>query len=66
MASDDHDYFTRRALDEEVAARSATSMPARWRHEELASLYWSLANGAEPARLPVIADAIIRPGDVAL
>lgn len=64
--SDQDDYFTRRAMEEEEHAKAAASLTARWRHEELASLYWSLANGAEPARLPFIADAIIRPGDVAL
>jgi hypothetical protein len=64
--SDDLDYFTRRAMEEEEAAKAAASLAGRWRHEELASLYWSLANGAQPERLPHIAGAIIRPGDIAL
>jgi hypothetical protein len=64
--SDDLDYFTRRAMEEEEAAKAAASLTARWRHEELASLYWSLANGARPDNLSIIADAIIRPGDIAL
>ena len=64
--ADDSDYFTRRAIEEEKFAASAASIAARARHEELALLYWSLANGAAPARLPIIADAVIRPGDIAL
>lgn len=66
MTSNDSDYFTRRAMEEECAAQAAEKLAARWRHEELATLYWSLANGAAEARLPFIADAMIRPGDVAL
>jgi hypothetical protein len=64
--ADDSDYFTRRAIEEESAATAAASVAARARHEELALLYWSLANGAAQARLPIIAEAVIRPGDVAL
>lgn len=64
--TDDRDYFTRRAMEEEHFAAAAASVAARARHEELALLYWSLANGAAATRLPVIADAVIRPGDVAL
>lgn len=64
--ADDADYFTRRAMQEEGAAAAAASVAARARHEELALLYWSLANGAATARLPIIADAILRPGDIAL
>ena len=64
--ADGPDYFTRRALEEEKAAASATSIAARTSHQELALLYWSLANGAATARLPVIAEAMIRPGDFAL
>jgi hypothetical protein len=64
--ADDPDFFTRRAMQEEAAAAAAASVAARARHEELALLYWALANGAAPARLPIIAGAVIRPGDLAL
>ena len=64
--ADDPDYFTRRAIEEEKAAASATSIAARTSHQELALLYRSLAHGAATARLPIIADAFIRPGDIAL
>jgi hypothetical protein len=64
--ADDPDFFTRRAMDEEAAAAAAASVAARARHAELALLYLSLANGAAAARLPIIADAVIRPGDLAL
>jgi hypothetical protein len=64
--ADDRDYFTRRAEEEERFAAAAASVAARARHEELALLYWSLANGVAAARLPIIADAVIRPGDIAL
>jgi hypothetical protein len=64
--ADDPDFLTRRAMEEEAAAAAARSVAARARHEELALLYWSLANGAAPGRLPIIADAVIRPGDLAL
>jgi hypothetical protein len=60
------DYFIRRAKEEESAATAALSPVARGRHEELALLYWSLVNGAPPARLTIIADSILRPGDFAL
>ena len=66
VMADDSDYFTRRAIEEEKFASAASSIAARARQEELALLYWSLANGAAPARLPLIADAVIRPGDIAL
>lgn len=39
MHADDRDYYLRRASEEDEAARLATSLAARWRHEELASLY---------------------------
>jgi hypothetical protein len=39
MHADDRDYYLRRATEEDEAARVATSLVARWRHEELASLY---------------------------
>lgn len=64
--ADGPNYFTRRAIEEERAAIAAASVAARSRHQEPALLYWSLANGAAKARLPIIADAVIRPGDIAL
>jgi hypothetical protein len=64
--ADDPDFFTRRAMEEEAAAAAAASVAARARHEELALLYWALANGVATTRLPMIADAVIRPGDLAL
>lgn len=39
MNADDREYFLRRASEEEEAARASVSLTARWRHEELASLY---------------------------
>jgi hypothetical protein len=39
MTADDRDYFLRRASEEDEAARASGSPTARWRHEELASLY---------------------------
>jgi len=66
VMADDSDYFTCRAIEEEKFAAAAASVAARARHEELALLYWSLANGAAAVRLPIIADAVIRPGDFAL
>ena len=48
--ADDSDYFTRRAIEEGKFAAAASSIAARARHEELALLYWSLANGAAAAR----------------
>lgn len=39
MNADDRDYYLRRALEEDAAALTAVSLAARWRHEELASLY---------------------------
>ena len=38
-AMNDRDYFLERALQEEEAALAASSLSARWRHEELAGLY---------------------------
>jgi len=39
MNSEDRDYYLRRAAEEDEAARASVSLSARWRHEELASLY---------------------------
>jgi hypothetical protein len=62
---DDRDYFSRRALEEEKAAAAATSLKARWKHEELAILYWSRANAAGFRQPPAVADTL-GPGDIAL
>jgi hypothetical protein len=37
--TDDRDYYLNRANAEDEAARASISLAARWRHEELASLY---------------------------
>jgi hypothetical protein len=71
MTPDDRAYFLRRADEEERAAEAAASLSARWRHEELAFLYRSRANGYdEPESRPrpreVIANDLILPGDIAL
>lgn len=64
MTPDDRDYFLRRAMEEERAAEAAASLSARWRHEELAFLYRSKANGDEaPAREAIVPAS---PGDFAL
>ena len=39
MNAADREYYLKRASDEDQAARDAISLAARWRHEELASLY---------------------------
>jgi hypothetical protein len=39
MTAEDRNYYLKRAADEDEAARAAFSLAARWRHEELASLY---------------------------
>jgi hypothetical protein len=39
MKAEDRDYYLKRASQEDDAALSAASLTARWRHEELASLY---------------------------
>lgn len=67
MTPDDRNYFLRRAMEEESAAETATSLPARWRHEELAVLYRSCANGKIPSRPPPgIVNVAGGPGDFAL
>jgi hypothetical protein len=66
MTPDDRDYFLRRAAEEERAAEAAASLSARWRHEELAFLYRSHANGGGPARLSLVANHLVQPGDLAL
>jgi hypothetical protein len=64
MTPDDRDYFLRRAVEEERAAEAAASLSARWRHEELAFLYRSHANGGDVhGAEPLIG---VFPGDVAL
>ena len=39
MNAEDREYYLKRASEEDAAALAATSLAARWRHEELASLY---------------------------
>ena len=39
MDVNDRDYYLRRALQEQEAARNAACLPARERHEELAKAY---------------------------
>jgi hypothetical protein len=39
MNAQDRDYYLKRAGEEDEAARASVSLSARWRHEELASLY---------------------------
>lgn len=65
MTPEDRDYFLRRSVEEERAAEAATSLSARWRHEELAFLYRTRANGGEEHLREVVAGDI-RPGDIAL
>jgi hypothetical protein len=66
MTPEDRDYFLRRAAEEERAAEAAASLSARWRHEELAFLCRSHANGGAPARLSLVANDLVQPGDIAL
>lgn len=66
MTPDDRDYFLRRAMEEEQAANKATTLAARWRHEELAFLYRSRASGGDAHRHEIIADDPMQPGDIAL
>jgi hypothetical protein len=66
MTPNDRDYFLRRSIEEERAAEAAASLAARWRHEELAFLYRSHANGEGPARLSLVANDLVQPGDIAL
>lgn len=39
MPEDDASYFRRRALQEQVAAQTATCNEARFRHQELSEMY---------------------------
>lgn len=39
MTNGDIDYYRKRVLQEEVAARNATCVVARQRHDELAAMY---------------------------
>jgi hypothetical protein len=64
MTPDDREYYLRRAMEEEGAAEAATSLSARWRHEELAFLYRSRANGADPTQPELVVRGL--PGDFAL
>ena len=64
MTPDDRAYFLRRAMEEERAAEAAASLSARWRHEELAFLYRSHANGDRPYIRELVVPVL--PGDIAL
>lgn len=66
MTPDDRDYFLRRAAEEERAAEAAASLSARWRHEELAFLYRSHANGDIGRPPELAANDRIQPRDIAL
>ena len=63
----DRDYYLARATQEDAAAHSASSLTARWRHEELAGLYRLRAarlDGdlvAEPAADVVPAFILLQP-----
>lgn len=48
MGSNDRDYFLKRAGEEEQAALAATSLKARWIHEEMATLYRAMAHALGP------------------
>ena len=62
----DRDYYLTRANQEDEAARSAASLAARWRHEELAFLYRSQADCDEPLWERLGANELVKPGDLAL
>ena len=63
MASDESRYFSRRAAEQEAAARAAATDLARGRHQELARLYRLRAAGAfrdrnDDESAPLIADTV--------
>jgi len=63
-ADDDRDYYLKRASQEDEAARAATTLSARWRHEELAGLYRmraTLLGSANEADESVESPFILRP-----
>jgi hypothetical protein len=66
MTPDDREYYLRRATEEDRAAEAAISLAARWRHEELAFLYRSRANGDGVSRSTVIANDFVPYGGIAL
>lgn len=59
MIADDRDYYLKRASQEDEAARNAASLSARWRHEELASLYRLKAQQFGRAEDEAAADMIV-------
>ena len=66
MNADDREYFLRRASEEDKAVRSTASLTARWRHEELASLYrmrvLAFDRSANEEDLAGVAEPFIVPG----
>lgn len=61
MSMEDYLYYSRRANEEDSAARSASCVAARLRHEELAGAYrarCALAAVLEGAVLPLIGPAV--------
>ena len=61
MTADDRDYFLRRASEEDEAARASDSLAARWRHEELASLYRARVLTFERTIIENEASGIVEP-----
>jgi hypothetical protein len=61
MNADDRDYYLRRASQEDEAARAAVSLSARWRHEELASLYRTRVLVLDRAVIEDEAGGIVQP-----
>ena len=59
MKADDRDYYLKRASQEDEAAINAASLSARWRHEELASLYRLRANHLARTEDEVAPDTIV-------
>jgi hypothetical protein len=59
MSGDDRDYFLNRASQEDEAALNAASLSARWRHEELASLYRLKAQQLAPTDDEAAPDTIV-------
>jgi hypothetical protein len=59
MKAEDRDYYLKRASQEDEAACNAASLSARWRHEELASLYRLRAQQIARTEDEVAPDAIV-------
>ena len=66
MRLDDYSYYSRRAAQEDKAARVADCLPARLRHEELAYAYRArcalIAGQLEGAAIPLIAPVVADHG----